>query len=205
MQNKKREVLGVKTRTEKIAKPPKPKLTPPFISIEIANKKYPGLKPTTFLTPSPSPTPTPTPSPAPPETSKSNSAQSIGVSTSSQVSVQIKESPSSLINQINSFRSSMGMSPVSENTETCAFASTRASEIVSNFSHDGFTSRVNSNSLPYPAYSSVAENIAMNSDANQVVPGWINSPGHNENLLKDVPYGCVRNSGNYYAFEAWRP
>ena len=122
-----------------------------------------------------------------------------------QASVQIKGSFSSLINQINSFRSSKGMSPVSENTETCAFAKTRADEIVSNFNHDGFTGRANSNSLPYPAYSSVAENIAMNGDSNQVVPGWINSPGHAENLLKDVPFGCVRNSGNYFAFEAWKP
>ncbi len=97
------------------------------------------------------------------------------------------------------------MSQVSENTETCAFASARANEISSNFNHDGFTNRVNSNTLPYPTYSTVAENIAMNSDASQVVPGWINSPGHAENMLKDVPFGCVKNSGNYFAFEAWRP
>ena len=109
------------------------------------------------------------------------------------------------MNQINDFRSSKGLSPLSTDGYTCAFATLRAGEITGSFNHDGFTSRINSGSLPYPSYSNVAENIAMNSDQNAVVQGWIDSPGHNENMSKDVPYGCVGNSGNYFVFEAWRP
>lgn len=207
VQNEKQEVLGVKIKTEKTTKSPKPKISPPVLSFELANKKYPSLKPSAQPSPSltPIPNPSSTPNPIPSETPKSSLSQSIGVSISSQASVQIKSSSNSLIDQINSFRSSKSMTPVSENTETCAFAKSRANEIVSNFNHDGFTGRVNSNSLPYPTYSSVAENIAMNSDANQVVPNWINSPGHAENLLKEVPFGCVRSNGNYFVFEAWKP
>lgn len=110
-----------------------------------------------------------------------------------------------LLQQINSFRSSKGLAHLTANSETCFFANLRSQEIISAFNHDGFRNRIDSKTLPYPSYSSVAENIAMNSDANQVVPGWINSPGHIENLLKDVPYGCVVSNGNYFVFEAWKP
>jgi uncharacterized protein YkwD len=110
-----------------------------------------------------------------------------------------------LMKQINDFRTSKGLSALSTDGHTCAFASVRAGEIVGSFNHDGFRNRIDSKSLPYPSYSSVAENIAMNSDPNAVVNGWINSPGHNENMSKDVPYGCVGRNGNYYVFEAWKP
>mgnify|MGYP001616796683 CR=1 FL=1 len=112
---------------------------------------------------------------------------------------------SGLLKQINDFRLSKGKSALSEEPTTCSFASLRAGEIVSNFTHDGFRNRVDSKTLPYPGYSSVAENIAYNGDSLQVVPGWISSSGHAENILRDVPYGCVGNSGIYYVFEAWKP
>ncbi len=217
--NKKQKVLGTKTTDEqKIIKKVNPKKSHPVLSFELANKKYPSLTPS--LRPTPSLTPTPSGPEASPGRRPTITPGSSGNQTSADGSVSISEpkasaqvktinssinSPFSLIQQINQYRSSKGMATVSENTETCAFASTRANEIISNFNHDGFTNRVNSNSLPYPSYSTVAENIAMNSDSNQVVPGWINSPGHAENLLKDVPYGCVGNSGINYVFEGWKP
>lgn len=153
------------------------------------------------LTPTQTPTTTLIPTLNPSKEDESSS--SLRIDTVSQSINIVSSLP--LLKQINDFRSSKGMDAVSENSETCSFASTRANEISSNFNHDGFTNRANSNSLPYPSFSSVAENIAMNSDASQVVPNWINSPGHAENLLKDVPYGCVANNGNYYTFEAWKP
>lgn len=110
-----------------------------------------------------------------------------------------------LMKQINDFRASKGLGPLSIDGNTCSFAVARAGEIIGNFNHDGFRSRIDSGSLPYPSYSSVAENIAMNPNPNDVVPSWINSPGHNENMRKDVPYGCVGKNGNYYVFEAWKP
>lgn len=110
-----------------------------------------------------------------------------------------------LLQQINSFRSSKGLAHLVANSETCFFADLRSQEIISSFNHDGFRNRIDSKTLPYPSYSSVAENIAYNSDSTQIVPGWINSPGHNENLLKDVPYGCVVGNGDYFVFEAWAP
>lgn len=165
----------------------------------------PTVKPTNTPTPilnrtlTPSPTPilteTPTNTPIPEkETNESN----VPSNTTGNVGL-------TLMNQINDFRSSKGLAPLSTDGYTCAFASLRAGEIVSGFNHDGFRSRIDASSLPYPSYSSVAENIAMNSDSNAVVQGWIDSPGHNENMSKNVAYGCVGVSGNYYVFEAWQP
>lgn len=158
-----------------------------------------GSAPT--LSPSLSPSPTP---------SKGDSRSDLDLASNqgpSLVSSTKESSPETgdLLQQINSFRSGKGLAPLSANSETCFFTNIRVQEIQSAFNHDGFTNRINSKTLPYSSYSSVAENIAMNSDPNQVVPNWINSAGHNENMSKEVPYGCVVGSGNYYVFEAWAP
>ena len=118
---------------------------------------------------------------------------------------QVPNSTSDLLTQVNDFRVSKGLASFTANDETCFFAKLRANEISSNFSHDGFRNRIDSKSLPYSSWSEVAENIAVNPNPEEVVQGWINSPGHNENLSKNVPYGCVSNSGHYYVFEAWAP
>ena len=110
-----------------------------------------------------------------------------------------------LLSQVNAYRATKGLSPVSEDSHTCSFANTRAAEITSAFNHDGFSSRVSSKNLPYPSYSEIAENIAMSSDPGDVVQAWIDSPGHNENMLKNTPHACIGRSGDYYAYESWRP
>lgn len=169
-----------------------------FNSIHDSGGKVAGL--TTFeeesslSTPAPTKIPTPTPSPTPTPTPKSRS----------DLDLASNQGPT-LVSQINDFRASKGLGPVQSDPHTCSFASLRANEITSNFNHDGFRNRIDSKNLPYPSYSSVAENIAMNGDENQIIPGWINSPGHLENLLKDVPFGCVVGNGSYYVFEAWKP
>lgn len=107
--------------------------------------------------------------------------------------------------EINNYRASQGLSSVQKNDETCNFAATRAQELVSNFSHDGFTNRINNKSIPYATWSKVTENIAMTSDFKQVVTLWKNSSGHAANMRADTPYVCVRNSGNNYAYEGMKP
>ncbi len=122
-----------------------------------------------------------------------------------QTTTIASNSVSDLLSQVNTYRASKGLSPVSKEAHTCAFANTRASEITSAFNHDGFSSRVNSKNLPYPSYSEIAENIAMSSNPSDVVQAWIDSPGHNENMLKNTPHACIGRSGDYYAYESWRP
>jgi uncharacterized protein YkwD len=110
-----------------------------------------------------------------------------------------------IMNEINNYRKSHGLSEVRNDPHTCNFAGIRAQEIANSFNHDGFQERLNNNSLPYPGFSEVSENIAMHTDYKAVVQMWIGSPGHEANLRKNTPYVCVAQNGNYFAFEGWRP
>lgn len=155
----------------------------------------PTLQPTPQPTTTPRPTPVATPKPTPTSTPRPTTAPS-----SSTDSVQ-----SFIMNEINDYRKSQGLSAVKTDPYTCNFAKTRAQEITSNFNHDGFRNRIDNKTLPYPSYSRVTENIAMTSDYKQVVSMWINSSGHAENMRQDTPYVCVERNGNYYAYEGWKP
>lgn len=131
-------------------------------------------------TPSPSPTPSPlTPS-----------------------SDEVK---SYIMSAINDYRRSQGLSEVKTDPYTCDFAKVRAEEISKSFSHSGFNARVQNKTLPYPSYSTVTENIAMNSDYKKVVSAWINSSGHAANMRANTPNVCVEKFNNFYAYEGWKP
>jgi hypothetical protein len=110
----------------------------------------------------------------------------------------------SLIDQVNAYRASQGLSPVQTSSETCSFASTRAQEISTNFSHDGFNSRLSGHTLPYASWSAVTENIAQTSNPQDVVTMWINSPGHAANMRADTPYVCIQQNGQYFAYEGMK-
>lgn len=117
----------------------------------------------------------------------------------------LASAPVTILDKINAYRATQGLSPASEESSVCNFASVRAGEIATEFNHSGFRSRIEGKALPYTSYSEVTENIAMTSNPDEVVTMWINSPTHAENMRKNTPYICVRSSGNYYAFEGWRP
>lgn len=110
-----------------------------------------------------------------------------------------------IMNAVNDFRRSKGLSTVRTDPYTCNFAKTRAQEITQGFNHDGFTNRVNSKTLPYPSYQRITENLAQSSDYKNVVNLWANSPGHAANMQADTPYVCVESNGNFYAYEGWKP
>jgi uncharacterized protein YkwD len=110
-----------------------------------------------------------------------------------------------IMQAINEYRKSLGLSSVQVSTETCGFAKIRAKEISTSFTHDGFESRIQSDTIPYHSWSSITENIAMTSNYKDVVTMWINSPGHAANMQKNTPYVCVEDYGNYYAYEGMKP
>lgn len=110
-----------------------------------------------------------------------------------------------ILSKINEYRLSFGLGSVQSDIYTCNFAKMRVEEISRNFNHDGFRERIDNNSLPYPSYREVTENIAMTSHYQDVVTMWINSPNHAENMRKDTPYVCVAAYNNYYAYEGWKP
>jgi uncharacterized protein YkwD len=96
-----------------------------------------------------------------------------------------------ILSQINKYRTGNNIAPASKDSHTCSFASLRARELATAFSHDGFTQRKNTGTLPYPSWSNVTENIAMNSNYKDVINQWLNSAGHAQNMLADTPlYLC---------------
>ena len=159
-----------------------------------------------ILTNTPTKTPTRTPSPTkkPTSTPTPTRRSSTPTPTLSQ-STSTDSVKTYIMNEINEYRKSRGLSEVKTDSYTCNFAKTRAAEIVNGFNHDGFRDRIDNKTLPYPSYSSVTENLAMTSNYQEVVDMWINSSGHAENMRRDTPYVCVERNGNYYAYEGWKP
>ncbi len=164
------------------------------IRTELPNRVSPTKKPTVTPTTTEVKKITPTPQPSTKPQPTTNNTQ------------QTEDTKQTYIMKaINEYRKSHGLQEVKTDRYTCAFAKVRAKEIMSSFNHDGFRDRIAKNTLPYPDYSQVTENIAMTSDYKKVVKLWINSPGHAENMRRDTPFVCVESSGNFYAYEGWRP
>lgn len=110
-----------------------------------------------------------------------------------------------LLNGINIYRATFGLSPVRSSSQTCAFATIRAKEIINSFSHDGFYKRVNNHTIPYARWSHATENIAEAPSYKNVVKLWADSSGHAANMRDNTPYICIQQYRNYYAFEGMRP
>ncbi len=171
----------------------------------------PTATPTSTAKPTPTPTAKPTQTPAPLPLSISTPKPTASptpkpsVTPSPTTSVTYLQKQDYIMNAINNYRASQGLYPVKRDSYTCNFAKIRAKEISTNFSHDGFRSRINNGTLPYPSFRLITENIAMTYDYKRVVPMWINSEGHALNMRRDTPYVCVEFYGNYYAYEGWKP
>jgi len=165
-----------------------------------------SVTPTVSITPTPNIL-TPTPSKIPSSHLKSGKLEvtpSLTIKISTFSDVQILANKDYVLKAINDHRVSKGLSVLNSDSYTCNFAKLRALEISNNFNHDGFNNRINNKTLPYSSYSSITENIAMNSNYKEVANTWINSPPHALNLEKDANYACVGNTNDYYVFESWK-
>ncbi len=179
----------------------KPDLTAYYQEVErIKNEARQQVGPTQTPTNIPIPKPSPTPKPSPVLKSSPTSKPTV-TPTPIQNTADVK---TYIMGEINKYRLTQGLSEVKTDKYTCEFAATRAKEVASNFSHDGFQSRIDNKTLPYPSYHYITENIAMNSNYKNVVQAWINSSGHAKNMRADTPFVCVEKYGNYYAYEGWR-
>jgi len=190
------------------------------LSEKIAVSSTPSAKQNSKPTLTPSSTSTPMPTPSPTLSAKQNSTEEKASSSqqNSEETQNVQQAQSNpiantkeqshkdyILGKINEYRASQGISAAQPNAETCSFARTRAGEISSNFNHDSFTQKISSNTLPYPSYSLVTENIAMTGNFMDAVNIWLNSGPHAENMRKDTPFICVEQNGNYFAYEGWKP
>lgn len=121
------------------------------------------------------------------------------------ISRKLTETELYIINAINAYRKSQGLAAVQTDDVTCSFATIRAKEIATNFSHDGFNERVKNNTLLYKNYALITENIAETSNYKNVVDMWAASAPHAENMRADTPYVCIAQYDNYFAYEGWKP
>jgi len=118
---------------------------------------------------------------------------------------ELSDVSSYILQGVNDYRASMGLSPVQSSQETCDFAAIRAQEIANGFNHDGFYNRVNNHTIPYSQWSHATENIAQAPDYKEVVTLWKNSPEHAANMRDNTPYVCIEQYQSYYAYEGMRP
>lgn len=109
-------------------------------------------------------------------------------------------------NQVNQYRASKGLSPLTVNTRMSEQARIHSQNMASGkvaFSHQGFQQRVTAVAI---GYSSAAENVAYNQGYNdpatQAVQGWIKSSGHRQNMEGNfnlTGIGVATNAkGQYY-------
>lgn len=161
---------------------------------------YDRISLTPTFTPSPTYTVTPTPTFTP-----TSVPTAIPTPTSRVLETNLQISNSPLLEKVNEYRRSKGLSDVKEDPYTCALAKKRVEEITSDFSHNGFEKRKADNSFNYPSWTNVTENIARLGSNSNPVEMWINSPTHRENMERDTPYVCIENSGEYYVYEGWKP
>ena len=105
-----------------------------------------------------------------------------------------------ILTKINQHRSHKGLSPLKMNNNITAEAEEHSRQMATgktSFGHSGFDARIKriSNVLG-PARKS-AENVALGSkSAEDVVSGWLNSPGHKQNIEGDFTLtgiGVARN------------
>jgi uncharacterized protein YkwD len=112
----------------------------------------------------------------------------------------------SIHNQVNRYRQSQNLPPLVFD-ETIA-EQARAHSInmanINNLSHDGFDNRLQIIKQVIP-YGGGAENVAYNMGHarpdDTAIQGWIESPGHNRNMLGNYDLtgiGVAKRGGNYY-------
>lgn len=100
----------------------------------------------------------------------------------------------------NAYRVSHGLNTLTINDGLCKIAATRAKEISTNFSHDGFESAVERSGITDK--SAFGENIASGplSAVHFIEWSWDKSPGHQANMLGDWSDGCAGVYDRYTVF-----
>lgn len=112
----------------------------------------------------------------------------------------------SIHNQVNQYRESKNLPPLvfDETISEQARAHSINMVNINRLSHDGFDNRLEIIKQVIP-YSGAAENVAFNmghaQPDNTAIRGWIESPGHNRNMLVNYDLtgiGVAERGGKYY-------
>ena len=187
-----------KPSTDKPVKNPAPKPTPaPEAKPAPTPTPAPEAKPAPTPTPAPEAKPAPAPTPAPEKPAKP-------VQTTPDASISAIEQ--AVLDLTNAERQKAGLQPLQADRNLMNSARQKSTDMASNnyFSHTSPTygspfDQMKANGV---TYKSAAENIAMGQrTAEEVVKGWMESPGHRQNILTPefthIGIGYDKN-GNYW-------
>lgn len=127
-------------------------------------------------------------------------------------------------NDVNHYRSSHGKAPLNYDESIAAIARSHSQALANNrnqmlvgnpllkgrglvINHDGFDKRFKQIRTIFPSIRSASENVAANYNARSpvktAVEGWINSSGHERNMVGNYTktgIGIARSSDNTYFF-----
>lgn len=141
----------------------------------------PIFSPKPKTTPSPTPSPKPTPRPLP--------------------KVTLIEG-SSILENVNSYRISIGLRALARHEGLCNYAQTRSAQIQSNWSHGPFNADISNGTLSgaCPECVKYGENLAKGYGSSAAtVSGWIASSGHRANMAGSWDLGCGVFTSNKYS------
>ena len=160
--------------------------------------------PTTKPTATPAPTTKPTATPAP-TTKPAATPTPTPTTTKSSDSSDVSSYANQVLQLVNQERAKAGLSALTTNSTLTNAANKRAKETVQSFSHtrpDGtnFSTVLKEFNISYRA---AGENIAYGQKSPQeVVTGWMNSPGHRANILNanfgKIGIGVYKSNGVIY-------
>lgn len=112
--------------------------------------------------------------------------------------------------QVNKERVKAGLSELTLDYTLCTAAQVRAQECVKVFSHTRPNGSKFRTAIEEAGIQSsyTGENVASGyTSASHVMKGWMASPGHKENILRErftaIGIGVVKNSGNGYGGYSW--
>lgn len=112
--------------------------------------------------------------------------------------------------QVNKERVKAGLSELTLDYTLCTAAQVRAQECVKVFSHTRPNGSKFRTAIEEAGIKSsyTGENVASGyTSASHVMKGWMASPGHKENILRErftaIGIGVVKNSGNGYGGYSW--
>lgn len=124
------------------------------------------------------------------------------------ISPDISGLEKSVFAQVNQYRNSQNLPPLKWDNTIAKESRIHAQQMASGkttFSHDGFQERVKVISQQIQLQSAaenLANNFGYNNPGEQAVEGWIDSPGHQKNMVGDYNLsgiGITQNSeGTYY-------
>ncbi len=134
-------------------------------------------------------------------------AASSGEAGGAETPSELAEIEAAVLEQINAYRQEQGLKPLATNDAIRGQSREHSSAMAQGtapVSHQGFDGRVEAIAKSV-AYRSAAENVAYNEGyadpGEQAVQGWIESPGHLENIRGDYDLtgvGVARDGQAYY-------